>query len=1319
MGNSWTTNSQYSAYEGHGTANWQYNTVSGINLKTAYAALCTGAVSNDRMNVKSTDGTNYTLSNSLAGNRYCFDEQGVQGTAVDPFLAFYKDKGKKEIAPVAGAEKNLFPAQAISSLLNDTNKFPQFLFGQKDISKESTACNWVKYTDKVALGGEDIALTVSQIDAKGNTDNTALSISEIVRQGVYKTDWYYYPKGGSQITHSLKGIPLSKLLAAMNVSPQAGMTIKTIASDGFSSNINFADLNKWFVAYDAQENGNAVVNGTGDKATALRLYGPGQYGNAVLIKQLSKITISANSDSGAEPLPGGPGVPKQAGYSDNSVFYIAVKDAVAANPTKYYYYTLEELKKYEKDVAFHYNDHSVWKTATARGARLSDLLRDLDGVKITSDMGIQYAEQDGYHADQKTPVADSVYKDTVYGLTHIVLKDGTSIPSMNTVISYGLHEEYDKQDANNKNDAPGFFKDADNNTGYLRAYRNTGGANSAVIKTLMGVVVSPNGDLFSGKDGYKLKTTSSKASGLPIKADVKVTGLVPGMDFAVTAPKVVNATLAKDQPAFQKIKAVATEGKDLTTIVEFKYDEDSYFYLQDGNKKNDYVYTDLLGDAKKKTIPNAEDGTVIEKYYGYSCPMYYRYDGVWLKDLVERLEGPGNLDNLNNKAIYLIVKDGNRIAITKEDIVSNKYFIAYDNTQSKTNTNTPEYKRVTKTYNDAKIIIPGEGVVVSQKTHKDPDITPGGKDVGVKIALADGLIITNKSTSGGSTGGNNSGDSANKPVTPAPTTKPIISINNNIIAAGTVDANGLLVINFTAGDLTKYAANNKNYEIKIANQQKIQLALPISSLGKSDLVINTDFGQLTLSQPTLQHLKNQYGDTLNILINFGSFKVAVMSNGQEIAYHNANNPLLISLPYKLTGNQKASAVVAVQKDASNKVIPFSIYKNGNINFASPVTGTYDVIYNQKDFKDMQGHWAANAVSFVSSHELFSGMGNGRFNPNDSMTRGMLVTVLGRLYAEDLGSASASYLDVNKSAWYSQSIAWASKNKIVDGIGNAKFAPNKAVSREELAVIIYNYAKFSGLDTNQTADIKGFADYKKVSPWAEKQLQWAFATGLLKGGANNTLAPQDKATRAEVAAITERFCSLLNSNAKISKTTVDTTANNTSNTADTTKNGQNNSSSGDTVKTEPYTTVPATDNYLTVVNGGVNKYFTEADMKKAGLSTYTYTGRNKKDNNERQFIKGTGLELTDLLTLAGYKNSGKMIVTCADGYTVSYDLPEIINNLVAFTDQTGTASSPVPAMIALESDGFKLMIGQAKDDSAEAKDFNMQKWTKQIVKIEIK
>lgn len=174
------------------------------------------------------------------------------------------------------------------------------------------------------------------------------------------------------------------------------------------------------------------------------------------------------------------------------------------------------------------------------------------------------------------------------------------------------------------------------------------------------------------------------------------------------------------------------------------------------------------------------------------------------------------------------------------------------------------------------------------------------------------------------------------------------------------------------------------------------------------------------------------------------------------------------------------------------------------------------------FKDVDAKkWYYNAVNWAFTNGLLTGTSDTEFSPNGQMTRGMLVTVLYRMEGRPTVTESNKFPDVPNKKYYADAIIWASSQKIVSGYNNGKFGPEDSITREQIAKILYLYAKHKGYDITASADISDFADASKVSGYAEKYMKWAVAEELIKGS-NGKLNPQGEATRAEIAAILKRF-----------------------------------------------------------------------------------------------------------------------------------------------------------------------------------------------------
>ena len=175
------------------------------------------------------------------------------------------------------------------------------------------------------------------------------------------------------------------------------------------------------------------------------------------------------------------------------------------------------------------------------------------------------------------------------------------------------------------------------------------------------------------------------------------------------------------------------------------------------------------------------------------------------------------------------------------------------------------------------------------------------------------------------------------------------------------------------------------------------------------------------------------------------------------------------------------------------------------------------------FSDVStGDWFYDDVKFVYEQGLMNGVGGGSFAPHEAMTRGMVVQILYNLAGKP-AAGKECFHDVAPEDWYHDAVAWAASNGIADGVGNGSFAPQSAVTREQLAVMLLRYAVAQGLDAVSLAEhLDGFADGGAVSDWAVSAMNWAVGTGLING-MDGKLAPQSGATRAQTAAILARFC----------------------------------------------------------------------------------------------------------------------------------------------------------------------------------------------------
>ncbi len=167
-------------------------------------------------------------------------------------------------------------------------------------------------------------------------------------------------------------------------------------------------------------------------------------------------------------------------------------------------------------------------------------------------------------------------------------------------------------------------------------------------------------------------------------------------------------------------------------------------------------------------------------------------------------------------------------------------------------------------------------------------------------------------------------------------------------------------------------------------------------------------------------------------------------------------------------------------------------------------------------------WFANAVQYMLDNGMMNGVTDTTFAPNTTTTRSMIVTILYRLEGEP-DAAASSFTDVAANMYYADAVAWAQANSIVTGITETTFAPDQAITREQMAAILYRYAQYKGYDVTANNDLSSYTDASQISAYATTAMQWANAEGLITGNTDTTINPTGNATRAEVATILMRFC----------------------------------------------------------------------------------------------------------------------------------------------------------------------------------------------------
>ena len=256
-------------------------------------------------------------------------------------------------------------------------------------------------------------------------------------------------------------------------------------------------------------------------------------------------------------------------------------------------------------------------------------------------------------------------------------------------------------------------------------------------------------------------------------------------------------------------------------------------------------------------------------------------------------------------------------------------------------------------------------------------------------------------------------------------------------------------------------------------------------------------------------------------------RLVLTLDGVMTGWRSSGTPVTVSLPYTPTAEELLSPdgiIVCELGGGAPVCVPNGRWEpaTGTVVFTADHLSEFAVSYRRVSYSDVSG-WYGEAVAFVSARGIMSGTGGGKFEPLLTMTRAMAVSVLYRL-SGDTGSYLNVFSDVPEDAWYRDAAAWAAANGIVRGAGDGSFAPDAEVSREQLAVMLFNYAKTMGYDVSvgESTNILSYTDAFTVSDYAYPALQWACGAGILCGDERGFLSPGNAVTRAEAAVIFKRF-----------------------------------------------------------------------------------------------------------------------------------------------------------------------------------------------------
>lgn len=371
---------------------------------------------------------------------------------------------------------------------------------------------------------------------------------------------------------------------------------------------------------------------------------------------------------------------------------------------------------------------------------------------------------------------------------------------------------------------------------------------------------------------------------------------------------------------------------------------------------------------------------------------------------------------------------------------------------------------------------------------------------------------------------------------------PSLTLKNATIKTsdyGVYTTNTLTIISEGTNTITSTGSDNYCTGIYTAHDLYIQGpgTLTVTAAGGNPLAVYGVLGQeeMAISQPVNYKLGNLDGGYTTVLSGDGSAAGTVkFEPGVTVTYVLGDGDYIYQI-YPNDGSSETYALVAPTEPARSGYIFKGWYYDADLEWV------YDFDYNEEyysngnfelhakwiqdidfctQFTDVDTSlWYHDALDFVLENELMSGYGDGTFGPNDKTNRAMIVNILWRLEGKPIYGTgmSETFPDVPDDEWYTAAVEWAACEKIVSGYPDGTFAPTANITREQLAVILFQYAVYQGMDTvTLEENLAGFTDADNISSYAITAMNWAVGSGIMSGMGDNTLNPQGTATRAQLA-----------------------------------------------------------------------------------------------------------------------------------------------------------------------------------------------------------
>ena len=385
--------------------------------------------------------------------------------------------------------------------------------------------------------------------------------------------------------------------------------------------------------------------------------------------------------------------------------------------------------------------------------------------------------------------------------------------------------------------------------------------------------------------------------------------------------------------------------------------------------------------------------------------------------------------------------------------------------------------------------------------------------------------------------------------------------NNKTYTATFTNPHGFSTFTISTESQTVATLNGVSYT-------SLQAAVDAAKSGDTIVIPSTaapDEFEATISGSINKSIKveNQTGDKITVTINGVTQEIRANEISQSFTYTytpssgggSSTPTYTVSKPSDVTGGEisvspsraakNATVTITVKPDegyeldeltvtdADGETVELTQKSDTEYTFKMPTSKvTVEVSFveiepvpSELPFTDVAANaWYHDAVAYVYDNGMMNGVTENTFAPNATTTRGMIVTMLHRLEGEPGVNYLLPFGDVAEGLWYTEAVRWAASEGIVNGVSDTAYAPDNAITREQMAAILYRYAQYKGYNTSVGGmSLAEYTDADQISSYATTAMQWANENGLITGRTDTTLVPQGTATRAEVATILMRFC----------------------------------------------------------------------------------------------------------------------------------------------------------------------------------------------------